>query len=284
MTAENLEVAPATEWQVRRYAADHFTTLREESQDILRHAHLLYNLVYRDLTVRYKRSVIGFLWTMLNPLLLMIIFVIVFSALFRFAVPHYETYFLSEFLPWTFFAQTTVTAMMSMAWNGALMKRVRVPKSIFTLASTISGLVNLVLSFVPLFLIMAALGVPLRPALLILPVSFLVLAIFTFGVALALSAISVYFVDVREMYQVALTALMYLTPMIYPLSIVPERFRRVISLNPLLYMLQIVREPVYEGRLPSPHLFGIAVVLALASLLVGWTVFRRLERGFYPHL
>src|SRR6202165_4148863 len=98
MTTETLDVA------VQRYAADHFTTLREESQDIVRHTHLLYNLVYRDLTVRYKRSVIGFLWTMLNPLLLMIIFVIVFSALFRFAVPHYETYFLSEFLPWNFFA------------------------------------------------------------------------------------------------------------------------------------------------------------------------------------
>jgi homopolymeric O-antigen transport system permease protein len=284
MTTENLDVAAATDWQVHRYAADHFTTFREESQDLLRHTHLLYNLVYRDLTVRYKRSVIGFLWTMLNPLLLMIIFVIVFSTLFRFAVPHYETYFLSEYLPWTFFAQTTVIAMMSMAWNGALMKRVRVPKSIFTLASTISGLVNLVLSFVPLFVIMAVRGVPLRPALLFLPVSFLVLAIFTFGVALALSAISVYFVDVREMYQVALTALMYLTPMIYPLSIVPERFRSVIALNPLLYMLQIVREPVYEGRLPSAHLMGIAVMLALASLLIGWTVFRRLERGFYPHL
>jgi len=272
------------ELPVRRYAANHYTSLREEWRDIAQHGHLLYNLVYRDLTIRYKRSVLGFLWTMLNPMLLMIIFVVVFSALFRFALPHYETYFLSEYLPWMFFAQTTLLSMQSMAWNGALMKRVRVPKSIFTLASTLSGLVNLFLSYVPLVLIMVVLGVPVRPAILFLPVSFLILALFTFGVSLALSAISVYFVDVREMYQVLLTALMYMSPIIYPISIVPDRFRQVIRMNPLLYLLQIVRDPVYNGRVPSVTMLAFTAALAAGMLIVGWSVFRRLSRGFYPHL
>jgi ABC-type polysaccharide/polyol phosphate export permease len=272
------------ELPVRRYAANHYTSLREEWRDISQHGHLLYNLVYRDLTIRYKRSVLGFLWTMLNPMLLMIIFVVVFSALFRFALPHYETYFLSEYLPWMFFGQTTLLSMQSMAWNGALMKRVRVPKSIFTLASTLSGLVNLFLSYVPLVLIMVVLGVPVRPAILFLPVSFLILAVFTFGVSLALSAISVYFVDVREMYQVLLTALMYMSPIIYPISIVPERFQKVIQMNPLLYLLQIVRDPVYNGRVPSATMLAFTAALAAGMLIVGWSVFRRLSRGFYPHL
>jgi ABC-2 type transport system permease protein len=272
------------ELPVRRYAANHYTSLREEWRDISQHGHLLYNLVYRDLTIRYKRSVLGFLWTMLNPMLLMIIFVVVFSALFRFALPHYETYFLSEYLPWMFFGQTTLLSMQSMAWNGALMKRVRVPKSIFTLASTLSGLVNLFLSYVPLVLIMVVLGVPVRPAILFLPVSFLILAVFTFGVSLALSAISVYFVDVREMYQVLLTALMYMSPIIYPISIVPDRFQKVIQMNPLLYLLQIVRDPVYNGRVPSATMLAFTAALAAGMLIVGWSVFRRLSRGFYPHL
>jgi ABC-type polysaccharide/polyol phosphate export permease len=281
---ESASTFPVAELPVRRYAANHYTSLREEWRDISQHGHLLYNLVYRDLTIRYKRSVLGFLWTMLNPMLLMIIFVVVFSALFRFALPHYETYFLSEYLPWMFFGQTTLLSMQSMAWNGALMKRVRVPKSIFTLASTLSGLVNLFLSYVPLVLIMVVLGVPVRPAILFLPVSFLILAVFTFGVSLALSAISVYFVDVREMYQVLLTALMYMSPIIYPISIVPERFRKVIQMNPLLYLLQIVRDPVYNGRVPSATMLAFTAALAAGMLIVGWSVFRRLSRGFYPHL
>jgi ABC-type polysaccharide/polyol phosphate export permease len=275
---------PAPELPVRHYSANQYTSLAEEWRDIVQHGHLLYNLVYRDLTVRYKRSVIGFLWTMLNPLLLMIIFVVIFSALFRFAVPHYETYFLSEYLPWMFFSQTTITAMMSMSWNGALMKRVRVPKSIFTLASTISGLVNLFLSFIPLVLIMIVLRVPIRPAILFLPVSSLILAVFTFGVSLALCAISVFFVDVREMYQIVLTALMYLTPIIYPVAIVPEKYRPLITLNPVAYLLQLVRDPVYYGRLPTAQLTGLCVAFAIGSVVLGWLIFRRLSRGFYPHL
>ncbi|MGZ7041372.1 MAG: ABC transporter permease [Thermoanaerobaculia bacterium] len=273
-----------SELPVHRYSADHYTGLREEWRDIVQHGHLLYNLVYRDLTVRYKRSVIGFFWTMLNPLLLMTIFVVIFSTLFRFALPHYETYFLSEYLPWTFFSQTTVTAMQSMSWNGALMKRVRVPKSIFALASTISGLVNLLLSYIPLLLIMAIRGVPIRTAILFLPVSFAILAIFTFGVSLALSAISVYFVDVREMYAVLLTGVMYMCPIIYPISIVPARFRQIIVMNPLMYVLQIVRDPIYNGRLPEARDLNVALFAAVLAFLIGWAVFRRLARGFYPHL
>lgn len=269
---------------VKRYSADTHTTLVEEWRDIGAHGHLLFNLVYRDLTVRYKRSVIGFFWTMLNPLLLMLIFVVIFSHLFRFELPHYETYFLSEYLPWTFFAQTTITSMQSMNWNGALMKRVRVPKSIFALASTLSGIVNLFLSYVPLVLIMLIVRMPLRPALLFLPVSFAILAVFAFGISLLLSSVSVYFVDVREMYAVSLTALMYMSPIIYPIAIVPVRFQRVIALNPLLYLLQIVRDPVYSGTLPSASYLGIATAAAVAAFLIGWTVFRRLSRGFYPHL
>ena len=269
---------------VHRYSADHYVTLAEEWRDVVQHGHLLYNLVYRDLTVRYKRSVIGFFWTMLNPLLLMMIFVIIFSSLFRFSLPHYETYFLSEYLPWMFFSQTTIVAMQSMNWNGALMKRVRVPKSIFALASTLSGLVNLVLSYVPLLLIMAVRGVPIRPAILFLPVTWALIALFTFGFALALSSISVFFVDVREMYAIALTAVMYLTPMIYPASIVPARYRAIFQANPLVYLLQIARDPIYSGKLPDAHNLILSVVVALVSFVIGWSIFRRLSRGFYPHL
>ena len=272
--------APAT----RRYTAGHITTIAEEWREITRSAHLLRNLVQRDLTVRYKRSVLGFFWTMLHPLLLMLILTMVFSTIFRFAVPRYEVYILAALLPWNFFTQTTVGSMTSIAWNGALMKRVRVPKSIFALSTVIAGMANLLLAYIPLVLIMVVRGAPIRPAFAFLPVSLLLLAIFTYGLSLLLSALAVYFADVREMYTVAMTALMYLTPVIYPIEVVPARFRPIFVLNPLYYFIEIVRAPVHGGVLPSMHALSIAAISALLAVILGWTVFRRLSRGFYPYL
>jgi len=220
----------------------------------------------------------------LHPLLLTGILVIVFSHIFRFDIEHYEIYLLSGLLPWTFFAQTTVSSMAATAWNGPLMKRVRVPKSIFTLSTTISGLINLAISYLPLVGIMVIRGIKFKPAMLFLPVSIAILAVFTFGLSLLLSTVSIYFVDVREMFAVALTALMYLTPIIWPLKIVPPRFQQIIQANPLYYFVEMVRIPLHAGIIPSAKLLTVATVMALVSFLSGWLTFRRLSRGFYPHL
>lgn len=279
-----MESVISQEQMVRRFRAESSVNVREEVRDLFAYSHLLYSLVLRDLTVRYKRSFIGFLWTMLNPLLLMIIFVVVFSALFRFEIRHYETYFLTAFLPWNFFSQTTVGSMSSLGWNGLLMKHVRAPKSIYPLATVISGMVNLLLSFVPLILIMVIVGSPIYPTVAFLPISLIILGVFTFGVSLALSSLAVYFTDVREMYGVGISALMYLTPIMYPLSIVPERYLTFVKLNPLRYVIEIVRAPIYYGIIPPARTLLIAVGLAVGALVFGWFVFRRLSPRFYAHL
>jgi ABC-type polysaccharide/polyol phosphate export permease len=268
----------------RRVIAGEPLRWRAEVGDIRRQSTLLFELVHRDLTVRYKRSFLGFLWTMLHPLLLMLIFVAVFSSAFRIGAPHYETYFLSAYVAWNFFAQTAVNAMAGVAWNGPLMKRVRVPLSIFTLSSTVSGLVNLGLSLVLLFVIMLVVGAPLRPALMFLPISLLLVGLFTFGVSLALTAVSIFFGDVREMVQAGLPAVMYLTPIIYPISVVPERFRWLIKLNPIVYIVEIVRDPIYYGIIPSRTTLELATLLSLGSMAIGWMIFRHLAPRFHAHL
>jgi ABC-2 type transport system permease protein len=256
-----------------------------ELKDLVRYSHLLANLVRRDLTVRYKRSVIGFFWTMLNPLLLMIILSVVFSNIFRFeGIDHYAVYFLSEYLVFGFFAQTTVTSMTSLSWNGGLMKKVRVPKSIFAISTTLSGLVNLCLAYLPLFVIMLVLGAPIRPTVLFLPVAFLIIGMFTLGVSFLLSALAVYFEDVSHMYQVATIGLMYMTPIIYPISIVPAKFMWVMRVNPLTHLFKLARDPVYLGQLPAPHVLQASIVLSVVALIVGWLVFHRMSRNFYHHL
>ena len=260
----------------RRTAAGEPLGLVEELRELARYRNLLRELVQRDLTVRYKRSVLGFLWTMLHPLLLMAIFTAVFSHGFRFQMPHYATYFLSEYLGWLFFAQTTLTAMASLAWNGPLMRRVRVPLSIFTLSTIISGLVNFALSAILLLVVMAVTGTPITTKLFLLPVGVAILAVFTFGIALILTSVTAFFADVREMFQAAMPAMMYLTPIVYPLAIVPARFRVLIEANPLMYLLEIIRDPIYYGAAPSSRALAIAAASAAVSMVCGWAVFRRL--------
>ena len=266
-------------------SADERISVIRELRDLIQHRNLLWNLVRRDLTVRYKRSIIGFFWTMLNPLLLMIILTVVFSTIFRFeGISNYPTYFLSTYLVFGFFAQTTNQSMASLAWNGALMKRVRVPKSIFAVSTTLSGLVNLCLAYVPLFLIMIATGAPICLTVLYLPISFLLIAMFTLGVSLLLSAMAVYFEDVQHMYQVATFGLMYMTPIIYPISIVPYKWLWVIRANPLTHLVKLARDPVYGCTLPGQHVILASSIAAVVALVLGWVVFHRLARGFYLHV
>lgn len=266
-------------------SADEKYSVAKELRELIRHRSLLWNLVHRDLTVRYKRTIIGFFWTMLNPLLLMTILTVVFSTLFRFEnIDNYPTYFLSTYLVFGFFAQTTNQSMASLAWNGALMKRARVPKSIFAVSTTISGLINLCLAYIPLFIIMIVTGAPICVTVLYLPISFLLIAMFTFGVSLLLSALAVYFDDVQQMYQVATIGLMYMTPIIYPISIVPYKWLWVIRANPLTHLFKLARDPVYGCHLPGMHVIYASGAAAVIALVLGWVVFHRLARGFYLHV
>ena len=154
--------------------------------EIVRYRSLLRDLVARDLKVRYKRSILGVAWTMLNPLLMMAVLTFVFSQLFRADVRHYAVYLLSAQLIWTFLAQTTTQAMNHLAWGSALITKIYLPRSVFAVSQVGTGLVNLVLALVPLFLITLLTGAPVTWAVLWLPVSMLLMACFALGVGLLL--------------------------------------------------------------------------------------------------
>ncbi|MDE3092128.1 MAG: ABC transporter permease, partial [Chloroflexota bacterium] len=247
----------------------------EDAVELYRYRDLLYSLVQRDLTVRYKRSVLGFLWTMLNPLLTMIVMTIVFSTLFRFQIEHYPVYLLSGLLIWNFFSQSTFQAVDSLVWGGGLISKIYLPKSVFVVSAVLVGLVNLLLALIPLFLIMFATGQPLTWALLFLPVPLVLTCFLTLGVGLFVAAIAVFFSDVAEIYRVGLTIVMYLTPIFYPASIVPERFAVFLRLNPIYYFIELFRVPIYQGQLPDLSILICASLIAVGSLLVGWWFFTR---------
>ena len=256
----------------------------EEVRQVVRYRDLVYQLVRRDILTRYKRSVLGVAWTMLNPLGMMAVLTLAFSQLFT-GLQGYAAYVLSGLIAWTFFSQTTTAAMYNIVWGNSLMHRIYLPRTVFAIASIGTGLVNLLLSLIPMLVVMVVVQVPLRWAVLFLPIAMVLLALFSLGVGLLLSTLAVYFPDVAEMYQIVLLAWMYLTPIIYPESIVPESYRFwMFNLNPLYHLIKLFRLPLYEGMVPSPVRVGSALAVSLVVLALGWFVFTRKAPDFSYHV
>lgn len=247
----------------------------EELVEAFRYKDLIKQLVRRDILSRYKRSVLGVAWTMLNPLGMMVVLTLVFSNFFSTARA-FPVYLLTGLVAWNFLAQTTTAAMQQLTWGSVLLHRIYLPRTIFALSSVGTGLVNLVLSLVPLAVVMMVVGVQFRLAVLTVPLAIILLALFALGVGLLLSTFAVYFPDVIEMYQVLLLAWLYLTPIIYPELIVPEAYRLwMFRLNPMYYLVKLFRLPLYEGRWPTPDVLAIGTALALGTATLGWIIFSR---------
>lgn len=247
----------------------------EELKELLRYRDLLLILIINNIKSRYKRSTLGIVWTMLNPLLYMTVMTIAFSHLLRMQITNYPVYLLTGLIAWNFFSQTTTQAMGTLLWGGALLKKIYIPRTIFAVAAVGSGIINLLLSCIPLVLIMMMTHQPLYFTWWFLPISILILAGVSLGVALILSMIAIFFADIAELYQVLLQATFYLTPIMYPETILPEKIQRFIMLNPIYDVVKVFRGPIYDGNLPSFYSLCTALFSTVVVLLFGWWFFTR---------
>lgn len=247
----------------------------EELFEIVRYRDLVVQLVRRDIVTRYKRSVFGVAWTLLQPLGMMMVLTIAFSQVFG-ATRSYAAYTLSGLVFWQFFAQTTMTASRQLIVGGSLIHRIYIPKTVFALSAIGTGLIHLLLSLIPLGFVMVVTGTPLRLTALFLPVPVLLLIAFSLGIGLLVSAGAVYFPDVNEIYEIVLSAWMYLTPIIYQEEIIPKSARLfVLTLNPMHHLLRLFRLILYQGVWPSFTQLASASAAAFITLAIGWIVFTR---------
>jgi ABC-2 type transport system permease protein len=253
-------------------------------RELWRFSEVLQELVKRDLKVRYKRSVLGIFWTMLNPLLMMVITTIVFSNLFKASVTNFPIYVLSGYIVWTFFSQSTVAASSSILDSSGLTRKVYVPAALFPLACVTSAMVNLALTIVPLGLLMIVTGGTFTWSLLVLPISAVLLALFCFGLGLILASSAVFFRDTVYTYQVLLVAWMYLTPLFYPEHIIPDQWKSIVYLNPVYHLVQLFRAPIYSGVLPDPADFLSAALFAFGAVALGWWFFETTRKRFVAYL
>ncbi|HEY4882614.1 MAG TPA: ABC transporter permease [Myxococcales bacterium] len=252
--------------------------------ELLRYRQLVAVLVVRELKVRYKRSVLGLLWTMLNPLLLMVVYTVVFATIMRSPQRNFAIFLLSGLLPWLFFSTSVLQGLNSILANQELIRKVRLPQAVFPLSVVGSNLVNFVLSLLPMLLLMAVLRQPFTPALLFVPAGLLILAVFTSGVTLLFSTFTVFFRDVRHLAEVLLQMLLYLSPVFYDLQMLGQHeawwfraFRVFLRANPVTYLLPLIRDPVYYGRLPPISAVGIASLESALTLAIGFAIFHRLS-------
>jgi ABC-2 type transport system permease protein len=255
----------------------------EEATALWEYRGLVHELVIRDIKVRYKRSVLGILWTMLAPLLNMVALTLVFSVLMKQAIQNYPVYFMAGSIFWVFFSQTTSTVCNQTLGSNEMAKRTFVPRSVFVASALGGGLVNLVLSLVPLVLILVVTGFPLHPTWAFLPVSIVIVLLFTAGWSLLLYTIASRFADIKEMYLVLVQTWFFLTPIVYHASIVPPKYRFALWANPMYYLVQTFRTPIYEGVIPGAGLLLGSFALSAAVLVTGWVFFchRRDEMAYW---
>ncbi|ODS58172.1 MAG: hypothetical protein ABS36_04620 [Acidobacteria bacterium SCN 69-37] len=247
----------------------------EEVVELRRYRDLVRQLVTRNIKVRYQHSVLGVGWSVLSPLLTTAVLSLVFLTLFRQTAPDYPAYLLSGLLLWNFFIQTTSTMAVEMAGGTDLWKRVYTPRTVYAIATLATGVVHLVLAMVPLVALMLWLGIPTGAAWIAAPFAIVCVALFALGVGLTLAVLAVRFRDVLDLYQVVAGAWMYLTPVIYPRSIVPERYQWLLALNPMTWFIECFRLPLLENTMPDPVMAGLALTAALGTAGLGWWAFTR---------
>jgi ABC-type polysaccharide/polyol phosphate export permease len=248
--------------------------------DIYRYRELIWALALKELRVRYKRSVLGFLWALLNPLLMMIILTLVFGTIMRFSIDHYAIFLLSMLLPWTFFSQSLAYGVESVVGNAQLLKKVQVPKLVFPVAAVLANTINFLLSLLPLALLILVLRFPFHWTWIYLPVPMLGLFLFTLGTCFLFATANVFFRDVSHIVQIILSAWFYVSPIIYSLDFIPSRYRIFFRLNPILYVLNGFRLSIYYGLLPSVQSVAMSLACGIGAMVIGFGLFRRYQDSF----
>lgn len=245
---------------------------------------LIHQLVSRDFRTKYKRSVLGLFWSFLNPLLTMTVQYFVFSTIFKTSVPFYPVYLLTGIVMFNFFSESCGMALMSIIGNANLITKVYVPKYIYPLTRVMSSCINLLISLIPLFAVALISGVPFTQALLLFPFSLICLAIFCLGLGMLLAAGMVFFRDVQFLWGVVSMIWMYATPIFYPESILPDKFKFIFQINPLYYFINFARSCIISGISPEPIVYIQSLLFALGMLLIGAFLFKKSQDKFILYI
>ena len=250
-----------------------------------KYRYLLFSLVGRDLKVKYRRSILGIVWSILNPLMMMVVITTVFSQLFRFPIPNFHLYYLTGSLIYNFISEATTGSLTSVLGASSLIKKVYIPKYIFPLQKCLFAFVNLLFSLSAVVIVMLFTpGVVVTPTILLFWVPLVYALIFSIGLSFLLSSMTIFFRDVIHLYGVFLVAWMYATPIIYPIGSVPPLVQMIMKLNPMYYFVTYFREVVLYDTIPGIRFNLVCAFVSFAMLFIGALVFKKTQDKFIMHI
>ena len=249
-----------------------------------KYRYLVGNLISRDLKVKYRRSTLGFLWSVLNPLLMALVINAVFSNLFKFKIEYFIVYYLTGSLIFNFMTEATSASLTSVLGAASLIKKVYIPKYIFPLEKCLFAFVNMLFSSVAVIIVIIIKRMPVHWTVLMFFFPMICVLIFSLGMSLILSSVNVFFRDVGHLYSVFTVAWMYLTPIIYPKDILPDFILNLMNLNPMFYYVEYFREVVMYGTIPNLTAHLMCIVYAFLFLALGLIIFKKQQDKFILYI
>ncbi|MCI9050986.1 MAG: ABC transporter permease [Lachnospiraceae bacterium] len=241
-------------------------------------------LIQRDFKKKYKRSILGIIWSFLNPMSMMVVQYIVFSTIFKSDIENFPVYLLSGTIFFNFFTEAVGEGLNAIVGNASLLTKVYVPKYIYPITKVFSTSINLLISIMPLLVVMIITRQSLTRALFLFPFIIVVLLTFTIGITLILSSAMVFFRDTLFLWGILSMVWMYITPLFYPETIIAERFQIILKINPMYHIIKFVRCIVMNGISPLPEEYGICMLSAIISLLLGIFIFKKTQDKFVLYI
>ena len=269
------------------HAKKHYNTgnfLTRSICAIDRYYFLLQQLVSRDFKSKYKRSILGVVWSFLNPLLTMAIQYVVFSTLFKSSIPYFPIYLLSGTICFSIFTESTSLGLTSISGNASLLTKVYIPKYIFPFSSVITSIINFAFTLIPLIAVVLIVGLPITTAWFFIPYTILCLISFCLGMALLLASVMVFFRDIQFIWGVLTTLMIYAIPVFYPETIIPDSFSFLYKMNPVYHVIRIMRTIFIDGAPPTPHALIVCTLACGLVFIIGTFTFKKTQDKFVLYL
>lgn len=253
----------------------------QKLKEIYQYREMIFSLVRRDLRGRYKASLLGFLWTFINPLCQILVYSFVFSFIMRTGIEQFYVYLVSGMIPWIFFSTAVSGGTMCIKNQSEMVKKIYFPREVLPISFVTSAFVNMLFCFIMIFLVVGISGRGFNPiALLFLPLVMIIEYIMALGFTMIVSALTVYFRDMEHIVGVIMMAWIYLTPIMYSIEMVPEQLRGVYHINPMTPVVQAYQQILYYKQIPQMRTLLLAGAFAVVILVIGAIAFKKLERNF----
>lgn len=249
-------------------------------QELIHYRTMFWGLITSELRTRYKGSILGFLWTFLNPLLMLVVYSVVFSTIMRVTMPHYSAFLFIGLLGWNLFSTSIQTGVGVINRQGSLVKKIYFPREILPLAIVASSAINYLFSLVILLPFLVISGIDPSWTWLNIFIILIIECMATAGFSLLLSSLNVYLRDIEHVTGIFLMAWFYITPVVYSLKMIPERYTQIFKLNPLTDFIVSFQDALYYDQPLRLKMFLYSIIISLLILVLGWTIFNHLSRRF----